>query len=554
MSPTANLDNASDTSGNSISSRLNQVRSPLAVTMGAGLLFFFRFGYDYGRSDQDEIIPFLLHRLNPELFAQDWFVQTQSSAFGVRTYFVAVLEGISQVSPVWLSILLVYIASWLLVGSAVYLLCRHFTRSDIAAACCVVGVLVLSPQWTLGGNDLIHSMLTPSMFGWGFGLWGVLFVFRDRLLLAGLMMGLATWMQALVGLQLALLSGFLLLVDLIKDETHLKAVLIFACSYIIFALPALVPLLLQQAATPAMAEGNAPSLFYIMAQFRNPHHYLFFSFSPRSFVRFGVVAALGTMSLVYLIRGNSNAEYSKLGRLLLIILFLCLVGFTFTEIVPVLLVAKLQLFKTTVLAKIVFFIAITGAGIAILPKTWRHLLEGQFKFIGPISVLLCACWFIVGWQVATERPIASKRIGPYARAASPIASVEQWAQNHTAPSAVFAVPPSWSGFRSSAQRAIAIDFKAFPYRDDDIISWYRRISDWAPQEEQGRSSPSIQSNLDEAYYTLSPDELYRLSQEYTVDYVVANRALAADSALFELVYVDTPWHVYKWIEELQPSE
>ena len=88
--------------------------APLFVLLGALLLYALRFGYDYGASDQDEFLPYLLHRLDPELLSQDWFVITQGATFSIRTYFVMLLQGLALVIPVWLAVLVLYGGAWLL--------------------------------------------------------------------------------------------------------------------------------------------------------------------------------------------------------------------------------------------------------------------------------------------------------------------------------------------------------------------------------------------------------------------------------------------------------
>ena len=61
---------------------------PLYVALLALLGAFLRFGYVYGVGDQDELIPSVLHLLDPSLFTQDWLVQTITSGVNVRTYFL----------------------------------------------------------------------------------------------------------------------------------------------------------------------------------------------------------------------------------------------------------------------------------------------------------------------------------------------------------------------------------------------------------------------------------------------------------------------------------
>jgi hypothetical protein len=63
-------------------------RPPLSLIVLSLVLFTLRFGYAYATSDQDEILPLLFHFENSELFADDWFVLSQTAHLSVRTYFV----------------------------------------------------------------------------------------------------------------------------------------------------------------------------------------------------------------------------------------------------------------------------------------------------------------------------------------------------------------------------------------------------------------------------------------------------------------------------------
>src|SRR5690606_19050858 len=114
---------------------------------------------------QDEVIPYLLHRLDPALFTQDWFVNIQLSEFSVRTYFVWLIHALSLLLPVWLSVLIIYVATWLAIGAAVYRLAFHFTRDQLPSVAAVVLTLLLTPVWSLGCNDLLQSRLVASLVG-----------------------------------------------------------------------------------------------------------------------------------------------------------------------------------------------------------------------------------------------------------------------------------------------------------------------------------------------------------------------------------------------------
>ncbi len=530
-------------------------RAPLWVFPAALLLFFLRFGYDYGVSDQDEVLPYLLHRLHPELLAQDWFVMTQAAGFGVRSYFVTVLQSLAVFVPVWLAVLLLYVACWLALAAAVYALGRLLTDHRGAAAAAVVGALVLTPQWTLGGNDLAHGMLVPSMAAWALGLWGLVLFLRRRMPWAGVLLGLATWMQALVGLHLAGLLGLVLLFRLARGGgAHVRPLLIFSASFLLSALPALGPLAYGQltGAAPAEAAGT-PSLFYVMAQFRNPHHYLFYAFPARSLVRFGLLAALGGIGLALLHRRGRLQHTDVLAPVFALIAVCCLVAFVFTEVRPSLFVAQLQLFKMTVLAKLLLVIALCGAVFAYLPD-W--IARGADRLLATRRLglaLTLAAWLAVLGGIALDVGFLRNRARPLAHAGTPVAQVEAWARTQAPRDAVFAVPPSWSGFRSRAERAVVVDFKAFPFRARDARAWFARLTALAPIALPDRGGPALQDSLDAAFFRQSAPALLGLAGRYGFDYVVRRRPLAPPHPAFEQVFASEEWIVYRLAPDNRPG-
>lgn len=521
---------------------------PALVTAAALLLYLLRFQYAYAASDQDELIPYLLHRLDPSLFAYDWFVQTQAASFNVRTYVVLLLHGLAWLLPVWAAVLVAYVASWTLIGTAVYALARLITGQRLAAALTVVAALVLTPQWTLGGNDLVHRMFVPSMLGWGLGLWGLVFVFRHRPGMAGLLLGLATWAQALVGLQLAGLAGVLLIVAWLRHPAErpqrLRSVLSYIGVYALAAAPSLVPILAQQLG-PSPPSTDTADLFYIQAVFRTPHHYLPSAFPARSLLRFGMLLMLGCASLVWLRHRGRDRHTAALLTLLATMAGLCTLAFIGTEIRPVLSIAELQLFKVTVLAKVLLLTWIAQAFTTMLPRRIRHGLADLVRFpwltgAGALGLLTLALVLMIG----TLGRVPGLR---WSSAPAPLDRVESWAKATTPRDAVFAIPPSVSSFRSRAERAIVVNFKAFPHRDAAMVTWFQRLQDLAPIGRPRPGGTALLDDLDRAYEQLSLPELNRLAHRYGVTYVLRTTALPVAP-----VYSDAHVWVYRLPLEAPP--
>jgi hypothetical protein len=526
-------------------------RASLLATLVAMLLYFLRFGYDYGQSDQDETIPYLLHRLDETLFQHDWFVQTQAQGIGVRTGFVWLLHGLALGLPPWGAVLVLHVLAWGSLGTAVFALARHLTRQTFPAVLAVLVVLVFTPQWTLGGNDLVHRMLVPTMVAWGVGLWGVVGFLRQREGVAGLLFGLATWVQALVGLHLGLAFGLVLVLDLLGAGILRPAARAirpfgwFCGAFLAGALPGVGMLAWAQlVAPPIPASSDLPSLFYLLAAFRNPHHYLPSAFPLTTWIKFGVLLLGGLAVLATPSLRDRFAAPRLLAALLTLAAGVLLVAFVFTEGWPSLAVARLQLFALTVLLKPLLVILVVGTAVTVVPERYRDWLDRACSARSVLAGMVIV-WIVVAGLLVADQPWLRSRVAPLDQSQSPIARVEAWAQANTPASAVFAVPPSVSSFRTFATRAIVVNFKSIPYEPSLLVEWFTRLRAFAPLTDLPElGGAPILPLLDAAYEGLAPEELLPLARSYAVDYVVRASPLPPHPA-FEEVFAVPPMRVYQ---------
>ncbi len=524
----------------------------LLITLIYGL-YLVRFGYGYGASDQDDFIPYLLRLMDPALFENDWYVQTQTATFSVRTYFVWLLRVFTLIMPVWLAVLLVYLASWTSIVVALYKLGDLLTSNRLAALISVAITCVLTPFWTLGGNDLVHSMLVPSMAAWAIGLWSFVFYLRRLYVPAAVMAGLATLFQALIGMQIMLVIGCLLCFGYASNGYSAKDLKIISQSsfaYLITAAAALIPLISQQLAPEPTTLSSAisstlapePSTFYIIALFRAPHHYLFYSFDKVRLVQFFVLVLAGYLALLKMQQHNPSFNRLFFTRVLTIVSVCCMIAFLGTEVHPLLAVAKLQLFKMTILIKVIMVISLSAFIVKVLPAKLSSWIE-QTVFERPLR--LSALFVVAILALVIIQPDRlSQKVYPWSTQNTPEIRLAQWAQGNTNEGEVFAVPPSWSSFRSHAKRAIVINFKSFPFLDDEIPVWFNRLTDMAPVKTPERADPNLLKALDLRYNTRSPNVLETLSFEYEFDYIIRNTPLPGSSS-FSVVHKEQEWYVYK---------
>ncbi len=505
------------------------MRAPIYLPLLTLTLYLLWRGYGFAISDQDEILPYLMHLLDTRLYQSDWFVNAQLSSFGPRTLFVLIAWLPAKVFGVYEAILGIYVLSWFGTSMALYTLGLHLTRERLAATLCVIFALLLTPKFTLGSNDLVSWILTPSMTAWTFSLWGLVFFVRERPILAGTLLGVGVWMQALVGLQMALICAFLLLW---KHGLSLRRFYQFAGSFILTASPVLAPLIWFQ--LPRTSPEGIWSYFYILYEFRAPHHYLPSSFNSVSAVRFAILCVLGLISLPQF----PKIYQTLVQRSLIFITALCIISFLGTEIVQISTIAKLQLFKLTVFMKVLFIILISNMAAKLILRYSQRTLTIFFDhghYALGATVLIAITLLIISPNALGVRPTADL---------NPAEQIAAWAHDSTEVDAVFAVPPAWSHFRSQAKRAIVVNFKAVPFHQPYMSEWFTRLREMAPIPLPERGGLPLLPSLDSAFFALPADEIRRLSSTYGFEYIIRQGSTPLEG--FESVYENdslSVWHI-----------
>lgn len=522
---------------------------PLWVALLAVTGHFLRFGYLYGVGDQDELIPSLLHLLDGNLFTQDWLVQTVTSGINVRTFFLWLMALPSLVLPPWLAVALLWAGVFVTLGYGVYGLAYELLRDSVAAALSVVVALVVTVKWTLGANSVAYDALVPEGVAWALAVPAVPLFLRQRWWVAGALLGVASWFHLLAGAQTALVLGVAGLVQAaLSAELHgdklrrdILDLVRFGGTFILVALPILVPIALDQFATPVPMEA-APSAFYIHALFRNPFHHLASTFGADAHLRFWPVVVLGIAAGMMLRRRSSLRHGGFLVISGVLIAMLCAVAVVFVEIVPVTLVAKLQFFKLTVLVTLVTSILLSGGLVAVLPDALHRvgawLLEQRKAGLAVVLVLLGA---VLGLGLRGEGRFG-ELLFPVHHARTPLGEIEAWAQAETEEDALWAVPPSVSTFRTYARRAVVANYSGFVFSDRDMQRWFLRLMDIAPIPipETGYGAKPM---LDAAYHAQTAADWRQLRRGYGVEYALVERDAA--TLPFEVAVENERWRVYR---------
>lgn len=522
-------------------------RSLLVVFLVVITLYFLRFGYDFGISDQDEFIPYLMRMLNPNFLANDWFLNLQADQWNVRSGFVLMLFPLAKLLPIWLVLILVYLGSAYLITTSIFTLAFRATGNTTASTVAVVLILVGTPYWNLGGNEFMNRMLVPSMLAWGFALWGIDRLILRKMLSAGLLMGLATWAQPLVGLQVAAIGGIFVLVRELRKSNGpggtrwRRDFLVLLGSFIIVGSPVLVPIIVGQIS----GTGNTDTL-YIMTAFRSPHHYLPDSFPSGSVSRFFFLTFAGTTSFV-VFRQAFNPEIRRDILLLIVILYAILAAAFFgTAVLNIPLIINIQLFKVSVLAKALLLVGVSGALIRV-PRIWdqdrisawiRHPFSPSFMLVILISVVVLA---------ARWNPMTNRSLRFIVRDSGTTGEMLEWVRTSTDEASIFAAPPSFSGFQSRARRAVFVNFKAFPFTHAGMEAWYDRLTRLAPIPPLRRGGTKAIIELDESYSGLTASEIRTFSRTEDISYFLRSAPVLQTPGQknLEPVFRNKDWWIYR---------
>ncbi len=492
--------------------------------------FYFKFGYIFGQGDQDEFVPFLMRLLDPSLFSSDWFVSQQVEHPNVRSLFVWSLFPLAKYLSVEFVFKLVYTLSFLGIGMSIFFFCNRLIKNRILSFFAPLTVLSLSHKWTLGSNDLVYTMLVPEMLAWPFAIWSIKKLLDKDYLQAGILLGIASWFQVLVGIQSAMIWTLVLLFLIIKKRNVLRDLVAFLLGFVLFSLPSVFPILEGLAQT---SQIDSSELFYILAAFRNPFHHLFLSFHPGSVIKFALLLLAGMASWLLFLRTKDFEEFKLPLAFVLICIGLWVLNVTFTELVPILFIAKLQLFKLSVIVKMIGVIAVFGGVRQLFARyfTQPKLLSKDprsFRVLNLTFAAVISAAFLFLSENADYRPVG-------------LSEMEDWAREETNRKSLFSIPPSISSFRINAQRSIVVDYAAFPYRDQDMLEWFGRIQGVAPIGRPHRGL-GIKKSLDDAFHETA---LKATNSNYGADYILFQKESVRPKLTEIPMYENEHWIVLK---------
>ncbi len=100
------------------------------------------------------------------------------------------------------------------------------------------------------------------------------------------------------------------------------------------------------------------------------------------------------------------------------------------------------------------------------------------------------------------------------------AELAGFARRHTPADSLFLTPPNWGQFRLVADRAVVVDWKAFPFQDSAMAEWYQRLANCYGPFHSEKSLPAEAAEIRRRYQRIRDGELETLHDLYGISHAV----------------------------------
>ncbi|MFN3597610.1 MAG: DUF6798 domain-containing protein [Rubricoccaceae bacterium] len=502
---------------------------PVAALGAASALL--AHGYRYGDGDHDDVLPLVLHALDPSLYPHDAHVQ-HAGGGALRAAFVKVVAAGARLLGLEAAVGVLHLLTLGAVAVGVYALARAIVRSrpaGLGAALLACGPLA---HWTLGGNALAYAHLVPESLAWPFLLFALCFWLRGRTGPAAALAGAGAWFHPLAGMLLALTMSIAeLLGPLLRPLTsrpvsgtawrrHAARSLAMGAVFLLVASPVLAPVLLAQRAESLARLPFGLSGFEAYSQIRFPHHHLPTAFSAGSWLRTGLLLAAGLAAGAWSYRKRPGAPLRRAALLAGTAVCLCALIGGGTVAFSSLTLARVQVFRLTVVLNVLACALVANLVANLVADAARRaVLPARIPKRPPRAAPRLTLALVSG-SVIGGLALAAWMLG---RSPAPgaLAEVERWASLHLPPDALVAVPPGNTTFRVRARRSVVATWKAVPFRLDALGSWLRDLDALAPgvlspgllpQSPVPRGVTGLPERLDAAYAARQAGGWQRLGQ------------------------------------------
>lgn len=435
----------------------NQQWKDLAIVMILYAAVIIYQGYQYGQSDQSQILPVLYAQDHPDAYPNDHYVNAYlESGFNERTIFHALFSYMGYGNP-WLVFLWHAIASiGLILGLKA--ISKTFIRNTGLQWLVIGLILTIGFHTSTGSNEVYYNQFIPSLPAKALAAWAIYYWIKSKYGWWSVLLIAACLLQPLVGLQVFVITTFAMVANRYLKRASLhhhsvneKIPLGFILLYILITLPLIVLLAINNGG------HQNPDLFMEIMKFRLPHHFYASAFGIRHLMM-GLLFAVVCMLF-----------YKEKLRWFFIIGFAgCIVYEIGVEIINSPSILYTQWWKTTIWTEAFAFIAI----IRLIEKKIPYLeRDHSLSFLIPVSLLLLIAVYRLS-GIFGEKPLY---LLPGVKKITDEIDISIKAEKLTPAGSLFIIPTEISAFRWYSKRDNHIDYKAMIHNEAFLTDWYDRM-------------------------------------------------------------------------------
>lgn len=423
----------------------------------SAFVFLLWKGYLFNTTDTVEPLLLVYKKLNPALYAQDFYVEAAQGVFTVRYYFVELIVMLAKVFDVSTIAFVGTFASLFFGFWGIIRLVRELTEKTEVAYLSVFFISFFFLSWTVGGNVLHYHLFISSAIAKPLSIWGLYYLLRQRYALSAILIGLAGLFQVLVSLQLALIIlAVLVLMRLWKPTFRWGAFWLIAIS------PMLLPILYRQFFMPAQDSIETERFYEILYFFRNPQHYMPSLFPAKDYLKLSLVSILGLSSLLYFLPSRRKIQVALFALIIIMGVGVYTVSL---ELLGIYSIGKLQWFKTTI-----WLTALAAMGIALAVN---FVLSKLFK---PLHIYVLACLLPIALLFKDaylyDQPIALNHASSEQKE---LQEIHHWIRENTPLQALFSTLVQDESFGCESQRSQTVSLNPMIHEPWFIVQWYERF-------------------------------------------------------------------------------
>ena len=409
-------------------------------------------GYQYGQSDQSQIIPVLYAQDHPDTYKTDHYVQTYlRSGTNERTIFHAFLRKAGYQSP-WLVFFWHAIASIALILAWIKIAGLYIHNQGLQWLSISL-ILIVGFHTHTGSNELYYNQLVPSLPAKAIASWALFYWLKGKYTAWSILLILAGYLQPLVGLQLFIVTAGALLIDAIRNKNLKQLPWTQWLLYLILTLPWLYLLAIHNGG------HENPGGYMDIIEFRLSHHFFGSYFGKIHLI-------LGLLFSVIVILCHKD----KL-RWMFILIVTGIVAYEIgVEILGSPLFLYTQWWKTTIWVEafaLVTIISLAESQLGFLKKLERY------KWALLVILLLSVSFYRLSGFFGARPEFLS----PLTNYKSDEVDISEKANALSPENSVFIIPPDLSAFRWYSKRGTYIDYKAMNHSESFLQDWYTRMGE-----------------------------------------------------------------------------